>query len=151
MDGVTLLKRDHRTVKELFKEYQGTGERAQQQRKKIVDQALRELEIHSKLEEEIFYPAVREKATKELKETVAEGYEEHAIVDRLVEELKGLSPEDERYHAKFTVLMEEVRHHIDEEEKVLLPDAEKRLGNENETLGFKMEERKQQLMAGAMR
>ncbi|HZQ35734.1 MAG TPA: hemerythrin domain-containing protein [Dehalococcoidia bacterium] len=151
MDGVSLLKQQHKEVKQLFKEYEGKSDGAKQQRKQIVDEVLQKLTLHSKLEEEIFYPAVREKATKDLKATIAEGYEEHAIVDRLVEELKGLEPDDERYYAKFTVLMEEVRHHIDEEEKEMLPDAEKRLGSENETLGFKMEEKQQQLMAGAMR
>src|SRR3954454_19027813 len=106
MDAVKLLKDDHKKVKSLFREYEKAGERAHQKKQRIAEQAFTELEIHSKLEEEIFYPAVQAKGNKELKEVVNEGLEEHHVVDVLIEELKAMDPSDERYDAKFTVLVE---------------------------------------------
>lgn len=146
MDPVKLLKDDHEKARKLFKEFQGTGERAFQTRKNIGDTILMELEVHSKIEEEIFYPALRQKGSEEIKDTVAEGFEEHAIVDQLIEELKMLDPQDETYMPKFTVLIENVLHHMEEEENEMLPGAKKSLGDQFESIGDKMMQRKQQLM-----
>jgi hemerythrin-like domain-containing protein len=78
---------------------------------------------------------------------VAEGIEEHHVVATRMEELKGLDSQDERYDAKFKVLMENVEHHIEEEEGEMFPEAEEVLGERLERLGTQMQERKQQLMA----
>jgi hemerythrin-like domain-containing protein len=149
MDAIKLLKDDHKQVKELFREYESAGDRAYQKKSRIAEQVFRELEVHSKLEEQIFYPAVAAKGTKDQKELVAEGVQEHHIVDVLIGELKALSPENEEFDPKFTVLIENVEHHIEEEEGELLPDAEKKLGKDVERLGEEMLRLKEQLMAAS--
>ena len=150
MNAIKMLKDDHRKVKQLFREFESAGDTAHKKKQQIAEQVFQELEIHSKLEEEIFYPAVQAKTDQEGKETVLEGIEEHHVVDVLIEELKGMRPEDEPFEAKFTVLVENVEHHIEEEEGEMLPDAEQRLGSQLEQLGQQMEQRRQQLKA-AMR
>jgi hemerythrin-like domain-containing protein len=149
MDAIALLKDDHKKVKELFKQYEAAGDKARQKKQRIAEQVFQELEVHTKLEEDIFYPAVQAKGTKDQKELVAEGIEEHHVVDVLIGELRALSPEHEQYDAKFKVLMENVEHHIEEEEGEMLPDAEKKLGKETEALGEQMMQLKQQLTAAA--
>ena len=140
-------KDDHQKVKKLFRELEAAGDRAYQTKKRIAEQVFTELEVHSAIEEEIFYPAVEATADKDGKEIVAEGIEEHHVVDVLIKELKALEPEDEQFDAKFKVLTENVEHHIEEEEGEMLPDAEKKLGREVEQLGERMERRKEELMA----
>jgi hemerythrin-like domain-containing protein len=147
MDAIKLLKDDHKKVKDLFREYEAAGDRAYQTKKRIAEQVFMELEVHSAIEEEIFYPAVREKAGKEGKELVAEGYEEHHVVETLMQELKALDPEDEAYDAKFKVLTENVEHHIEEEEQEMMPEAEDALGERVTELGEQMLRRKEALMA----
>jgi hemerythrin-like domain-containing protein len=150
MNAVKLLKDDHQKVKKLFREFESQGDKAHQGKQKIVNQACHELEVHSKLEEQIFYPAVQAKADEEGKEMVLEGIEEHHVVDMLIKELRALEPQDDEFDAKFKVLTENVEHHIEEEEGELFPDAEKSLGKEMmEKLGTQMEQLKQQLMATA--
>src|SRR5688572_6880233 len=105
-----MLKDDHKKVKGLFREFESAGERAHKKKQGIAEQVFTELEIHSKLEEELFYPAARAQS-KDLAEVVDEGIEEHHVVDVLIAELKAMEPEDERYDAKFTVLIENVEHH----------------------------------------
>ncbi|MGI8553744.1 MAG: hemerythrin domain-containing protein, partial [Dehalococcoidia bacterium] len=102
-------------------------------------------EVHTKLEEEIFYPAVQKKL-KDLKKTVNEGLEEHHVVKILINELKQLDPKDEHYDAKFKVLTENVEHHIEEEETEMLPEAEEKLGKDVDKLGDEMAQRKVQLV-----
>jgi hemerythrin-like domain-containing protein len=147
MDAIKLLKDDHKKVKKLFRDYEAAGDRAYQTKKQIAEQVFQELEVHSAIEEEIFYPAVREKAGKEGKELVAEGYEEHHVVDTLMQELKALDPQDEAYDAKFKVLTENVEHHIEEEEQEMMPEAEDALGERVAELGEQMLRRKEALMA----
>ena len=147
MDAIKLLKDDHTKVKDLFREYEAAGERAHKTKQRIAEQVFLELEVHTKIEEEIFYPAVRDKTGKEGKELVAEGFEEHHVVDLLIEELKGLDSEDEAYDAKFKVLTENVEHHIEEEEGEMLPEAREALGDDMAELGERMLRRKEELMA----
>jgi hypothetical protein len=124
MDVITLLKNDHREVKDMFDRAERLGERAGQQRGKLGEQICKALELHSTFEEEEFYPRFRERAEDhEGRETLLEALEEHAIVDRLVNELKGMDPSDERYEAKLMVVIESARHHIKEEEREMLPMA----------------------------
>jgi len=147
MDAITLLKDDHKKVREMFREFEAAGDRAYKTKQRIAEQVFMELEVHSKIEEEIFYPAVREKAGKEGKELVAEGFEEHHVVDVLIGELKALDPEAEEYDAKFKVLTENVEHHIEEEEQEMMPEAKEALGEALAELGERMLRRKEELMA----
>jgi hemerythrin superfamily protein len=147
MDAIDMLKADHKKVKELFRQYEAAGDRAHQKKKSIAEEVFTEITVHSSLEEELFYPAVKELTDEDGKDLVAESIEEHHVVATLIEELKGLDPRDERYDAKFTVLMENIEHHIEEEEGELFPEAEEVLGDAIEELGGQMKERKEQLMA----
>jgi hemerythrin-like domain-containing protein len=96
---------------------------------------------------ELFYPAVKEQTDEDGKDLVAESDEEHHVVAILIEELKALDPKDERYDAKFSVLTENIEHHIEEEEGELFPEAEEGLGDAMARLSAQMKERKEQLTA----
>jgi hemerythrin superfamily protein len=146
-NAIERLKSDHHKVKELFRQYEAAGNRAYQKKKGIAEKVFTELEIHTTLEEELFYPAMKRKTDQDGKDLVAEAMEEHHVVTTLMDELQGLDPTDERYDAKFKVLMEHVAHHIEEEEGEMFPEAEEVLGERLERLGTQMQERKQQLTA----
>lgn len=121
-DVLALLKNDHREVNEMFEKVEELGERAREQRRKLGTQICQALEVHSRFEQDVFYPPVRERAEDhDERETMLEALEEHGIVDRLVEELKGMDAKDDRYEAKLTVLIEAVRHHVKEEEREMFP------------------------------
>jgi hemerythrin superfamily protein len=126
MDAISLLKDDHRTVERLFKRFEKTGDRALVDRRRIVNEIIRELSIHAELEETIFYPAVRE-AVPPTGDMVLESLEEHHVVKWLLSELDGMAPDAERFEAKVTVLMENVRHHVEEEESDLFPKVRRAL------------------------
>ena len=126
MDAISLLKDDHRTVEQLFKRFEKTGDRALVDRRRIVNEIIRELSIHAEIEETVFYPAVRE-AVPPTEDMVLESLEEHHVVKWLLSELDGMAPDAERFEAKVTVLMENVRHHVEEEESDLFPKVRKRL------------------------
>ena len=148
-DAVALIKADHRKVEQLFSEFEEAGDRAYKTKQQLVSQIIKELEVHATIEEEIYYPAVDAKAKKDGKELVAEAIEEHHVVKILLGELSTMSAEDEAFDAKVTVLMENVRHHVEEEEEELLPQSEEILGEQELTrLGEEMAARKQQLGAG---
>ncbi len=147
MNPIQLLKNDHREVKKMFRDY----EKATDTRKKqeIAEKVFMELEVHAKIEEEIFYPAVREQAKEETKKVVAEGVEEHHVMDVLIRELRRLDAKQEEFDAKFKVLTENVEHHIEEEETEMLPEAEKTLKSDLDEIGQKMMARKEKLLAAA--
>jgi hemerythrin superfamily protein len=148
-DAVELIKSDHRKVEQLFREFEEAGDRAYKTKQELVGQIVEELEVHATIEEEIYYPAVEAKARKDGKELIAEAVEEHHVVKVLLGELGSMSSEDEAFDAKVTVLMENVRHHVEEEESELLPQSEKILGTDELTrLGEQMAARKRQLAAG---
>jgi hemerythrin superfamily protein len=147
MSAIDMLKADHQKVKKLFRDYEAAGDRAYQKKKGIAEEVFTEVTVHSTLEEELFYPAVKEQTDADGKDLVAESLEEHHVVAILIEELKALDPKDERYDAKFNVLMENIEHHIKEEEGELFPEAEGVLGDAVEHLGTQIKERKEQLMA----
>lgn len=138
MDAIVLLKEDHKTVEKLFKKFEGAGENAVKTKKNIVDQVIEELTVHAFIEEEIFYPAARE-AAPETKDHVLESVEEHHVVVWMLSELAALDPSDERFDAKMTVLIENVRHHVEEEEKEWFPEVRKAVGrNRLKELGEQM-------------
>ena len=148
-DAVELIKQDHQRVEALFREFEEAGERAHKTRQRLVEEISKELEVHAQIEEESFYPAVQAKAAKDGKELVHEAVEEHHLVRVTLGELAELDPEDEAFDAKVQVLMENVRHHVEEEESELLPQAAELLSEvELDRLAEEMAARKQQLGVG---
>ena len=139
MKATDLLKKQHKEVKSLFKKLEGT-DNARMRRQLMMDVA-RNLESHATIEEEIFYPAVREVDSRKAEEMVLEAYEEHHVVKLVLAELPRVNPEDERFEAKMTVLSELVEHHVEEEEKEMFKLAQKLGKEELEDLGEQMEER----------
>jgi len=113
MDALELLKQDHQKVKELFKQGQQTDDKKQQ--KQIFKEIKTELETHARIEETIFYPAMQEH--DELKDMVLESLEEHKQLKTVLRELGKLSVSSERFKPKFKVLMDDVKHHAEEEEE----------------------------------
>ena len=144
---IAMLKADHQKVKALFEKYEAAGDRQRKAKQTIVAEVFAALDVHAHLEEEIFYPAVKAQRDKEGKKLIAESLEEHQVVKTLMEDMRALDPEDEQYEAKFTVLMESVRHHIAEEEGEMFPRAEEELADEMAALLDEMVERKQELHA----
>jgi len=138
MKATDILKKQHREVKAMFKKMENT-ENARG-RKQLLEEITAALELHTRLEEEIFYPAVRGLETRKAEEMVAEALEEHHVVDLVLAELPKVDPEDERFAAKMTVLSELVGHHADEEEEEMFPMCEKKLGRARlEALGQQMQ------------
>jgi len=142
---IEMLKADHQKVKALFEKYEAAGDRQSKAKQTIVAEVFAALDVHAHLEEEIFYPAVKAQGDKEGKKLIAESLEEHQVVKTLMEDMQALDPGDEQYAAKFTVLMESVRHHIAEEEGEMFPRAAEELADEMEALLNEMVERKQEL------
>ncbi|HUR18515.1 MAG TPA: hemerythrin domain-containing protein [Acidimicrobiales bacterium] len=142
MDAITLLRNDHKTVKGLFTRYEKAGDGAKKTKRQLVDKMIEELAVHAAIEEQIFYPAVRE-SLPDAEETVLEGLEEHHIVKWTLSELDGMDPDHERFDAKVMVLIESVRHHIEEEEAEMFPEVRQALGRKRlSELGEKMEKAK---------
>ena len=138
-DATDLLKQDHEKVKKLFKEFEGADD--EMIKKEIAGQAIKELQIHSLIEEEFFYPALQQMG--EVKELVLEANEEHHVAKILIKELEEMDAGNEHFDAKFMVLAEAVRHHIKEEESELLPFAKKhKIGAD---IAEKMKQRKEEL------
>lgn len=127
MDAITLLKNDHKSVEKLFKDYEKTGDRAFKTRRDLVDRMIEELSKHAAIEEQLFYPVTRE-TVPDIDDTVLESIEEHHIVKWLLFELQNTDVEDERFNAKVTVLIENVRHHVTEEEGEYFPKVRDELG-----------------------
>ena len=140
-----LLKQDHRTVKELFHEYEKLPPGDREARELIFRKINEELTIHSELEERLFYPAVREVRTDEAQDLVSEALEEHHIVKTLLEELSELEAGSPSFEAKMKVLRENVLHHAEEEEKEMFPQAKELSKEILETLVIEMEALKNDL------
>src|ERR1700678_2152085 len=120
MDAIALLQADHRSVEKLFKEFEGAGDRAFATKAKVVSEIIRELSVHAEIEELLFYPAASN-AAAQTKSMVLEALEEHLGAKRLLADLEKMEATDERFDAKMTVLIEQVRHHVSEEEDDLFP------------------------------
>lgn len=140
-DAISMLKKDHVKVKGLFDDFEDAESTSE--KKSIAEEACRELEIHAAIEEEMFYPALRQKMEDE-DDLLNEADEEHHEAKILVAELKMMSGDEENYCAKFTVLAENVRHHIKEEEGQLFPQA-KKTDIDFDVLGERMAARKAEL------
>ena len=126
-DAIMILKEDHKRIKGLFKQFQDTGEGALKRKGSLVDRILEELTVHTYIENESMYPRVRQ-LMPEVEDDVLESYEEHHVADVLCMELAAMSPDAERFDAKVNVLIENVTHHIDEEEGDWFPKVRKALG-----------------------
>jgi hemerythrin superfamily protein len=148
MNAIELLKKDHQKVAVLFKQYESAGEDASSRKEELFRRIKQELDIHARIEEEIFYPAVKQVPVEEARELVAEAAEEHNQVKTLLAELDGMGAEDERFDAKMKVLKEDVEHHVEEEENEMFPKVRKGLGSDRlEDLGRQLEYRRQSLAA----
>lgn len=142
-----LLKSDHQKVKSLFHEFRGLDEDENQEKDRLFEEIRRELTVHSKVEEEIFYPAVKSLPEDEAKDRVLEAGEEHAIVKTLLEQLGNLEAGNDVFDAKMKVMMEAVEHHADEEESEMFREARKGLDDEQLlALGARIEARKRELL-----
>jgi hemerythrin-like domain-containing protein len=142
MDAFSLLKEDHRKVEELFSQLESASGGAAKMR--VFEQIKTELELHTHIEETIFYPALEE--PKQTHDLTLEAYEEHDVVKKLLQELSRAKSPNEEWEAKAKVLQENVEHHVEEEENELFPKASKALGAEEiETLGEQMESEKMRM------
>jgi hypothetical protein len=142
MDAITLLKEDHKKVKDLFDQFEEAEDA--KTKKEIAQKAIDELKVHAAIEEDIFYPAVKKEIDDE-DNIMHEAEEEHHVAKVLIAELDQLDKMDETYEAKFIVLAENIRHHIKEEEGEMLPEA-KKTDIDMEALGQEMMARKETLL-----
>ena len=126
-DAIVLLKNDHKEIRKLFTQFEKAGENAHAAKGKLVDRMIELLTQHTYIENEVMYPRVRA-LLPELEDDVLESYEEHHVADVLVVELAAMKPDAERFTAKTTVLIENVRHHIEEEEQEWFPKVREGLG-----------------------
>ena len=126
-DAIVLLKDDHKEIRRLFREFQAAGDGAAKKKQGLVDKIIEQLTVHTYIENEVMYPRIRE-LLPDLEDDVLESYEEHHVADVLVVELAALTPDDERFDAKTTVLIESVTHHIEEEEQDWFPKVRAGLG-----------------------
>lgn len=142
MDAITLLKDDHEKVKRLLTELESTTERGVKTRQELFEKIKIELTVHEVIEEEIFYPALKEHP--KAREIVLEAYEEHNVVDTIMRELDGLPVDDEAWGAKAKVMQENIEHHIEEEETQMFAQARRVFEREElESLGERMAQRKE--------
>jgi len=146
-DAIELLKQDHRKVEQLFKQFEELKEEDEEATAEIVETACAELQIHDKIETEIFYPAVREQADEEVEDLLDEAEVEHESVRELIQKIQDMDPGDEKRAAHFTVLSEYVKHHVQEEEKEMFPKLKKLKELDLEATGAEMKQRKTELMA----
>jgi iron-sulfur cluster repair protein YtfE (RIC family) len=143
MKATQLLKKDHGTVKKLFADFARTTSRAPRRRQQLVDKIAEELEIHSTIEEEIFYPAV--KGVRGGKSLVNEAESEHKQVDSLVAEAQGMTMATDEVAQKVRELRDAVLHHATEEEQEMFPIAEAGLRDQLSDLGEQLAARKKEL------
>ena len=126
-DAIVLLKADHKEIRKTFADFEKTGDNAEKTKQRLVDKMIELLTVHTYIENEVMYPRVRA-LLPDLEDDILESYEEHHVADVLVMELSAMSASDERFTAKTTVLIENVTHHIKEEEDDWFPEVRKGLG-----------------------
>lgn len=152
MDAIQLLTKDHREVEEMFAEYEGLDEDAENERRqKLAERIVEALRTHTRIEESKFYPAVRQHV-EDAGDLVAEALEEHAQLKDALSELADMSPGDEGFDDKMQEIMEDVRHHVEEEEGELFPKTREGLAAEQlEGIGSEMEQEKERGSHGERR
>jgi|SRR5579871_4827329 len=140
MDAVTLLRNDHRAVEKLFKAFEKAKDSAT--KGQVVSEMITELSVHAVIEEQVFYPEVSREVDG-ARPMILESLEEHHIVKWVLSELEAMSADDERFEAKATVLIENVRHHVQEEEQELFPQVRDAMGRKRlSEMGEQMEDLK---------
>lgn len=149
MDALSLLTADHNRVRGLFTRFQSAEEEKDTAlMTELAAKIMTELEVHTTIEEEIFYPAIKQVDDEELTETVDEGIEEHHVAKILMEEIMALEPGDDAWAAKMKVLIESVEHHAGEEEEEMFPETRKEVDAAIlEAIGARLEARKAELGA----
>lgn len=146
MNAIDMLRDDHKKLDALFRDYAATQDA--DEKRDAAEDALIEIEIHSRIEEEIFYPAVRERAP-DAAGALAAGIDEHRTLKQLVQELKQDGASGDAFDTRFGVLRQTVHNHIQSEERELLPRAERAPGVDLEALGRAMRDLKAQLAQAA--
>ena len=141
-DAIAMLKVDHQRVKDLFAQYEATSSPAT--KRTLAEEVFRELETHAQLEENVFYPTVNEE-TEEGPELVKESLSEHETVKILIQELRSMAHETDEFDAKFHELIQNVEHHVEEEEAEMFPLAEEELADDLDEMGEEMQELKADL------
>ncbi|MEV6324664.1 hemerythrin domain-containing protein [Nocardia sp. NPDC051787] len=137
-DAIVLLRDDHKAIRKLFREFEKAGSDTAKER--VVDKIIEALTVHTYLENECMYPEVR-KLVPELEEDILESFEEHHVADLLAAELATMKPEDEHFTAKAAVLIENVDHHIDDEENEWFSQVREKLGRKQlQEIGARMQE-----------
>ena len=145
MNAFQLLKEDHQKVSGIFQQLEPTTERAEKTRTELFARLRQELDVHARVEESIFYPAIKQAA--ETREIVLEGFEEHHVIKILLKELDEVPVDTEQWTAKLKVLKENVEHHVEEEEGEMFQKARQVLSEEQiNDLGAQMEEEKKRLI-----
>ena len=146
--AIDFLTQDHKRVQKLFKGFEKVDRDDADAVRELVETACLELQIHSMLEEEIFYPALRAHAKDQQGEDMLNRAEvEHEAVDELIAKLHALEPDDAMYYAYFAVLAEQVKHHVRQEEQTLFPKAQAMQGLDMNQLGEAMRQRREELFA----
>ncbi len=139
-DAIVVLKADHKEIRNLFRKFQAAGDKAVKTKARIVGQIIELLTVHTYIENEVMYPEVCA-LLPDLKDDVLESYEEHHVADVLCMELAGMPAGAERFDAKATVLIENVTHHIEEEEQDWFPKVRAGLGRKQlQELGARLEQ-----------
>ena len=145
MDAFSLLKEDHRKVEELFEQLESARGAA---KLRVFEQIKTELDLHTHIEEKIFYPALEK--PRETHDLTLEAYEEHDVVKKLLKEMSKAKSATEEWEAQGKVLQENVEHHVEEEENELFPKAQKALSEEEiDELGEEMAAEKNRKQKGA--
>jgi len=121
-DAIVLLKNEHKEMRRVFDDFEKAGDSAYATKERLVTKMIELLTVHTYIENEVMYPRVRE-LLPELEDDVLESYEEHHVADVLAMELSAMKPTHERFTAKTTVLIENVRHHMAEEEQQWFPQV----------------------------
>jgi hemerythrin superfamily protein len=151
MDAIELLKRDHQEVEKLFQRFSsGADGRGRMQ---VVEKICQELEVHTQIEEEIFYPAVRETGDENLGRKVAEALQEHQQAKEKIQTLRGMSDDDQgELESTVSSLQQDIEHHVTEEEGEMFPRVAQIMDDERrEEIGEQLAERKEDLTGRAGR
>lgn len=145
LDAITLLKNDHEKVKDLLGQLVESSDRAIQTRRELLEKIANELSVHTKIEEDVLYPAFRDAGKHEEKKMYHEAVEEHRAVEALVlPDLQKTEPGSDQFAGRAKVLKELVEHHVEEEEEDMFPRAQDLFSAEQlSSMGEKMAELKQ--------
>ena len=146
MDAVQLIRQDHEKVKNLFFDFEMAPAGQPEQRRRLAEQIIRELMVHERIEEEIFYPAFRAAMGAQAEGTVEHSKEEHELVDSLIAQLSAIDLDHPDFEGLMKILRENVEHHIQEEEEKMLTKARDRMGDDLLGLGADMLEYKETLL-----